>query len=347
MRLLKKGSFFMSLLKHRLSGQYVPLSVIFTITNRCNSKCNYCYAEYYKRKEDNLSTQDILGVVNQLAEMGNKRISLSGGEPLIREDIGKIVEHIKRKKILCDINTNGYLVSKKVQELKGVDSLCVSLDGDEKSHDMNREPGSFRKAMNAIECALSNKLSVRTNTVLTKNNLNSIDFIVETARKYNYLAIFNIVLGHFFKKEDSRNFTKADNAEFKDALKKIIFYKAKGYPILFSKKAYSYTLDWKDYSKESYMGESPKFRHARCWAGKYFCFIDTDGQVYPCSHMMGKIKSPNYLSDSFKKAFESISNHNCKACYMADHNEFNLFYNLDFEVILNHIRNQITYGIVR
>lgn len=340
MGVINKISFFSRLLLLNFAGKRAPLTVIFNVTDRCNLQCDYCYADYYQRENEILSLKDIMQIIDELSNMGCKRISLGGGEPLLRKDIGDIVGYIKRKRMDCVINTNGILVPKKIDLIKDIDSLCLSLDGDEDAHDSYRGKGTFRKTIEAIECASKHNIPVVTNTVLHNKNLDSIDFILKLAKRYGFLAEFNISIAHLINPDKGSEYKAADR-DIKSVLKRLIEYKKRGYPVLFSKKAFEYSLLWPTYKVEAFYNDPPDFRYAKCTAGKYFCLVDTNGGVYPCPHLINKIRPVNAAKEGFKKAFVALDRHNCRACYQVYHNEFNLLFSLDYSVIYNYIRNSI------
>jgi MoaA/NifB/PqqE/SkfB family radical SAM enzyme len=99
-----------------------------------------------------LHTADVFRIVDQLADMGTQRIGLSGGEPLLRDDIGEIIRHIKGKGIECGLSSNGILVPERLLEIRGVDSICLSLDGDKHVHEDLRGKGTYQKVMRAVQC---------------------------------------------------------------------------------------------------------------------------------------------------------------------------------------------------
>lgn len=339
MGLLNKAGFFANFARAKICNQYLPLTVIFNITDRCNSKCAYCYAAYYQRKKEELKLDEVLRIIDELAKMHCKRVSFGGGEPLLREDMAAIIRFVKQKGMDCVINSNGYLVPQKMNIIRNVDALVLSLDGDEAGHDIYRGKGSFQKVMQAIECAFRNKVPIHTNTVLHKNNLDCIDFVLDIAQRYNFLAEFNLAIDCFDKGE-GRESLKASDEKIRGALEKLIRYKKQGRNILFSRKALEYTLAWPSYSREAFFDQAPDFKYAHCAAGKYFCVIDTNGDVYPCPHLIDKMKVKN-ARDGFQNAFSGLNMHNCRACYQIYHNEFNLLFNFDCSVIYNYIKNSL------
>lgn len=328
--------FLTTLFFSRFYRKAIPLTVIFNITTRCNAKCSYCYAEYYRREIRDFTTEEVYRIVDKLKRLGCQRISLSGGEPLLREDVGEIIDYIKTRGISCIINSNGYLVPEKIHEIKAVNTLVLSLDGDERTHDLNRGEGSFKKVMKACEHAIENKIPLHTATILTRNNLEAIDFVLEFGEKNNVWAQFNIVADKL--SGNHQDSLKTDAALYKTAVKKLLQRKTEGYPVYFSSKAFEYVLKWDDYHRENFVGSTPDFPYVTCSAGRYRCVIDADGNVYPCEILIEKTPKYNILKDDEGYVFSHISRHNCKACYLVQQNEFNLLYQFDPTVILNYLK---------
>lgn len=119
------------------------------ITENCMFKCKSC--TYWKNKTADLSKEQIFKIVDNLVEFGIKKIVLVGGEPLIRNDLGDIINYIKMKKIKCGMITNGFFGSKRLTELLKLDFINVSIDGLEKTHDTLRDmKGAWNRAVNIL-----------------------------------------------------------------------------------------------------------------------------------------------------------------------------------------------------
>ena len=74
-----------------------------------------------------------------------------------------------------------------------------------------------------------------------------------------------------------------------------------------------------------------------CFAGRYFCTIDTSGDVYPCTHLIGEFPAKNAATLGFEECFRGLDRHACKACYQVCHNEFNMLFALRPTTVANHI----------
>lgn len=318
-----------STLMANLVNKKTPLNVMISVTNRCPSRCKYCGIPLRKQKE--LTTEQMFSLLDQLSDLGTQRIGLWGGEPLVRSDIGKIIDYAKNKGMFVTLDSNGYLIPQKIDQLKNLDVLILSIDGRKEVHDKNREKGSHKKVIKALEIA-TKKMPVWTVTVLTKHNLNEIDYILDLAEKMNFYTTFQI-LHHSPSIAGDTKPLLPSSEEYKDAIKKLIEAKRNGAPIVSTVKYLKQLLKWQDYEKsyriEEQRGDIP------CWAGKLFCNVDTDGKVYPCACLIGQTKALNFLDVGFKKAFDNISSVKCSACTASCLIEFNLMFSLHFDVIYN------------
>ena len=192
---LKKNGyigFFFDLMKAKLFSVNIPLIVALNITNRCNLNCTYCYGDYYNRKTRDFTKQELFDLIETLYKMGTRIIYLSGGEPLLRKDVGEIIDTIKSKNMLCFLNSNGLLVPNKLNEIKNIDSLTISLDGKEDVNDKNRGQGTYKRAVKAIEVAKDAGIHVATNTVINQDTLYSVDYVISLANKLGFTAEFNL-----------------------------------------------------------------------------------------------------------------------------------------------------------
>ncbi len=172
---------------------------MFSLTDRCMGKCVYC--KISKRKSTELTLPEVCNIINEVSAMGCTRIGFWGGEPLIREDIEDILKHAKSKGVFVTLDTNGYLLEEKKEVLKYLDHLIISFDGPGKMHEANRGKGTFKKAIKALEFA-AGKIPLWTITVVTKNNIEGIDYILKKAKETGFMASFqflhhNDILGDY------------------------------------------------------------------------------------------------------------------------------------------------------
>jgi 12,18-didecarboxysiroheme deacetylase len=129
--------------------------VVWNVTRACNLKCVHCYARAVDRtQEKELSHEQGLSLIDDLAAFGAPVVLFSGGEPLMRPDLVELANYAVSKGMRAVISTNGTLISKdKARELKkvGLSYVGVSLDGMEEVNDRFRgRKGAFKDAMKGI-----------------------------------------------------------------------------------------------------------------------------------------------------------------------------------------------------
>src|SRR5579883_2872897 len=84
-----------------------PIVAVWEITLRCDLACRHCGSRAGKPRPDELSTEECLALVRDLAELGTREVALIGGEAYLREDWLDIVREIKRCGMLATMTTGG------------------------------------------------------------------------------------------------------------------------------------------------------------------------------------------------------------------------------------------------
>lgn len=157
---------------HGRKVDYLRISV----TERCNFRCQYCMPEKpfsWVPKENLLSFEELFLFIKVAIDEGVTKIRLTGGEPLLREDLDKFIKMISDYKPDIDLalTTNGYLLPEAAQRLKdaGLKRLNISLDS-LKSDVAAKIAGKdvLGKVLEGIEKALEVGLKVKINMVPLK-----------------------------------------------------------------------------------------------------------------------------------------------------------------------------------
>ena len=147
---------------------YVPVHAVWEITLACDLKCLHCGSRAGKRRPNELLTAECLEVVEQLAGLGTREITLIGGESYLRRDWIDIVRAIRTHDIYCAIQTGGRnLTDQRIAEAvqAGLQGVGVSIDGLALLHDKLRGvPGSFDKASDALKRCKAAGLNTSVNT---------------------------------------------------------------------------------------------------------------------------------------------------------------------------------------
>lgn len=327
----------MQLLKARALRQYKPFYVALFVTKNCNFRCSYCYGKFYTKEKD-LPLDRIQYIIDELAKAGTKRVCLLGGEPLLRDDIGTIVDYLASKNIDVIINTNGSLIEKRINDIRSVSHLYVSFDGRKEAHEANRGAATYEKTVGGIEAALANGFPVGVVSVITKNNINELPYLVDFCSRRNLSLYVYTAMNQVSDNGRLPIGALPTVEEYRKVIKEIINFIDRGAPIRYPKQVYLTSLYWPDYAKDYYLNEPPDFPYIRCFAGKYTCAIDAEGNVFPCVRFCGIEQAGNIFNDGFAQAWKKVNHHSCKACHMESVNEMNLFFAFDKNVISNFIR---------
>ena len=160
-----------------------PYYVQWIATHKCNFKCPHCGTAADEAKPDELTTAQILNVIDQLAEMGTQVLSLTGGEAILRPDFPEIMQRCKDVGIKTGFVTNGFAIKENRKMIEEAEpfSVMVSLDGYRDNHDKIRgTKGAYKKAMEALDIFTEMGLPViATATVYMEENVDEIPLIYE------------------------------------------------------------------------------------------------------------------------------------------------------------------------
>lgn len=139
----------------------------------CNMRCGHCGSSCAEPLSDELNTEEALDLCDQIAQLGLRWITLSGGEPLTRKDLPELVKRLSGNGVAVNLITNGWLLKPELAEqLKenGISTVAISIDGTEEIHDGIRKEGAFAHARSAF--AAMKELGIETGAVTTITNQN-------------------------------------------------------------------------------------------------------------------------------------------------------------------------------
>lgn len=105
-----------------------PFYASFKVTHVCSLQCSFC--NVWKEKTPDLKTPDVLKVIDNIARSSIVVLSLEGGDPLIRKDLGQILQYAHQKPFYLFFTTNGHLLDKRPMKEYGqhIDYLHISID---------------------------------------------------------------------------------------------------------------------------------------------------------------------------------------------------------------------------
>lgn len=267
--------------------------IAWEVTRSCNLNCLHCRAAAERGPyEGELATEECFQFIDAVAAFSKPVLILTGGEPLLREDIFDIASYGKRSGLRVVMAVNGTLLdAKKVKAAKqaGIQRVSISLDGaTPMSHDRFRGvAGAFAGALEGIRYLKEAGLDFQINTTVTKRNLSEIGDILELAIHLGAVAhhIFLLV-------PTGRGRELASEEVTSDAYERtLVWFAEQGNKIPLQLKAtcapqYFRIIHQQDNAKDSEGQHEGLHTFTRgCLGGISFCFVSHQGDVQPCGYL--------------------------------------------------------------
>ena len=159
--------------------RFYPYYVVWETTFACNMRCVHCGTSAGKRRPNELSAQEALNLIDELADLGTEHLVLSGGEPLLREDWPELTRKSRSRGIGTYMITNGYAVTPEIVDemlAAGMNKVGVSFDGTEKTHNYIRQrDNSYAKVLNAMALLNESKLPFQAVSQISNINIGELD----------------------------------------------------------------------------------------------------------------------------------------------------------------------------
>jgi heme b synthase len=286
--------------------------IAWEVTRSCNLSCVHCRASSeYGPYEGELTINECFKLVDDIASFSKPVIILTGGEPLMREDIFDIASYVDKKGLRVVLATNGTMVTDDIAVKmleSGIKRVSISIDGlDAERHDAFRGvSGAFEKAMAGIAAMKKAGLEFQINTTVTQVNLDQLEDILDLVVRLGAAAhhIFLLVptgRGKEMAEEEitSLDYEKTLNWFYEESLNCQIQLKATCAPHYF-RIFYQRRKERPAESREERGSLNTMTRG--CMGGVSFCFISHTGQIQPCGYLeidCGQLK---------EKGFEDVWN---------------------------------------
>lgn len=181
-------------------GVPAPRLVAWELTRKCNLSCRHCRAAANKGPyPGELSTEKCFKVIDEIAEVAKPIVILTGGDPMLRENIYEIARYGTDKGLKMVMSPCGTLLDEEnARRLKeaGIDRISLSIDGaTARTHDdFRRVEGAFEEAMKGLECARKAGIDFQINTTVTKFNIGELPEILQLAIDLGAVAFHPFLL---------------------------------------------------------------------------------------------------------------------------------------------------------
>jgi len=259
-----------------------PRIISWNITLRCPLKCSHCYVDAGEKEAAGvLSTREAFGVVDQIRATGTPVVVLSGGEPLLREDIYEIARYGTDQGLRMVMGTSGYLIDQETaKKLKGagIRAVAISLDSsDPMVHDSFRGLlGVWERAVAAIRNCRNAGLAVQINMSVMRSAISDVEEVIGLGTSLgvrDYQLFFPIPTGR------ARQTGPKSPEEYEDLIRQIL-------------------IRYRDSDLNIRPTCAPQFRRIAdelgiqnpawgrgCLAGITYCRIFANGDVTPCPYL--------------------------------------------------------------
>jgi len=313
----------------RATGTDAWISVVLLVTMRCNLRCGYCDFPRHSPEQE-MSTAQIFTLLEQLRRMGTVRLSISGGEPLLRDDLGAICARAEELGFITSVVTNGALLEQRLEEVWGVDYLLCTLEGTQVVHAGERGEDSWVRAVEGLR-ALRGRGRPRRGLLypVHQGNINALEEVLCLAEE--------LALKVFFQPVQERPGWRGppfdgylDQRGITAAFGRILRWKQRGRPVGNSIQ----------YLRLITCGRWPESAGS-CSAGRFFLTIMPDGRAIPCCMVpFGGPSVPlsSYLTARGLYSFSQIQRPPCAGCAISPYLENQRILQLDWRVLLNALR---------
>lgn len=299
------------------------LGVGWEVTRVCNARCPFCDRHGGPRGPD---TRVALRLVDELGACGCRRVHVTGGEPLLRDDLAVLLERMRARGMSSSVNTNGSLLARSEAVVEAADAFLLSVDGPEAVHDGYRGKGMYRRLMDGVDLLEKKRKRFAFYLALFENNLDHLDFFVELARSHGAWLIVQPGSTHLLGSTEPNPETP-DLARYRRALRRLM------------------QPDYRPWVWNSMPGlwtllDFPEPYLLRCHAGRVTCRLEVDGSMFPCARSLTDprcLPAPNAIELGVAEAFRRLPEIDCSRgkCWAAHSVEKNLIFSLHPGAIWN------------
>lgn len=246
-----------------------PLFVSWMLVEACNYRCDHCGC--WREPGDELSPDQALRYAGEMVQAGVLAVSLCGGEVTLRPDLGAVLRALHRGGVTTRITSNGRLVPRRIEDLRTLSRLKLSLDGPPEVHDAVRGVGAFDALVAAIDAARAAGIPTELNTVLTRQVVARLDETLQLVAALDLPVSFNPLELRHGPAAAGVAHASPDPADLARAVDHLLALRRQGdRRIRNSPGTLQVLRGW------------PRLAPVDCQAGRWFCRVLVDGRVAAC-----------------------------------------------------------------
>jgi len=283
-----------------------PSLISWNLTRKCNLRCPHCYLDAGRAADRELTTDECLSLLDEMSELGTEMLILTGGEPLLRQDVHQIARAASERGMWVVMGTNGVLVTDQVAETMascGVKGVGISIDSlDPERHDAFRQGGradfapariggrsSWHHSVRALDVCRAHGLEVLVQSTVTQENRAEVPALLNFAREkgaWSFNLYFLVSTGR------GESMTELGAAPTEEVLHQLAAWQEACRPMLVRAKCAP------QFKRIAYEEGLAGLDSGGCMAGTEYCRITPEGDVTPCPYMTAV--AGNVLQSGFR-----------------------------------------------
>ncbi|RZN61283.1 radical SAM/SPASM domain-containing protein [Methanonatronarchaeum sp. AMET6-2] len=277
----------------RYLGIHRPQNITIMVTDRCQCDCRHCLvSDMINQDKEQLETNEIKRTIDQALDLGVSQVLFEGGDPLLREDLPELVNHVDDRATTMVV-TNGINLDRKKAGLlsdAGLNYLNFSLDSPypDEHNEFRKNKSAYRGVMNGLKIASEKDILSAVLYVATPKNINreTIEDLIELCISKNVFELMIEEVVDTGNWSDKNTLTKQDKEDIKKMQQDLI------------------KRDRRLLTRFYRLREPDCFG---CFAGKRWVYISPGGEVMPCMHT--PITFGNIKKNSLKSIWREIRKH--------------------------------------
>jgi radical SAM protein with 4Fe4S-binding SPASM domain len=284
----------------KLHERCIPLSGSLELTHRCNLACRHCYQ--YPPAGGEMSTRKWISIMDELADAGCLFLAFTGGEPLVREDILKLLYAAAERNFVVTLQTNATLftgeIIKTIGDLPGL-RVDASIYGARPStHDaLTGVEGSYEATLRSLRLLKERGVPLMLKVVVGNFNLDEVEGIAALANELEAPVMFTSLIFPRNDRDPAPIAMRLDDA----GLERFMLFEIDFLPRYLSEVLDTEVKDVADYVRRCAIGpQDPEGGRRYCGGGRTVFAINPYGDVYPC------VAFPLVLGNLLKENFTSV-----------------------------------------
>ena len=288
---------FMQRLIDQGGGRRIPWSGSIELTTRCNLNCRHCFINTpvndRKARQEELSTDEVIGVLDEVAAEGCLWLLLTGGEPFVRPDFLEIYEHAKKKGFLVIVFTNGTKITPEAARFLSQNppfSIEVSLYGATQHvyESITRVKGSYKSCLQGIDLLMRYDMPLKLKTVLMTGNHHEFPLIKAFAEERSLEFYYDAVI-------NSRLDGTSNRCQLRLSPEEVVTLESHDK---------ERSEEWCRHFAQSKGAITPSPYVYQCGAGRAYFHVDSSGHLSPC--LMVRHESYDLLRGTFREGWQDF-----------------------------------------